>query len=161
MGIRHSVAALKPYLSRRIRIKFQSVQILEVFPDGERGEILAMTMTQLLAFVYSALPDTEAHKQAAAAAAAAAAGTAPGTQTGTGTATASDAIVALTAGLEKSSTGAGSPSGVDGDAGQSDSIDRSREGTSGDRGSGGPPIRSSSRLQGCVRTRCTSVSIVC
>ena len=33
-GIRQAVFALKPYLSRRIRIKFQSVHILEVYPDG-------------------------------------------------------------------------------------------------------------------------------
>ena len=65
MGIRQSVAALKPYLSRRIRIKFQSVQLLEVFPDGERGEIQAMTMTQLLAFVYAAIPDADVHRNAA------------------------------------------------------------------------------------------------
>ena len=65
MGLRQSVAALKPYLSRRIRIKFQSVQLLEVFPNGERGEVQAMTMTQLLAFVYAAIPDADVHRNAA------------------------------------------------------------------------------------------------
>jgi hypothetical protein len=44
------------------------VQLLEVFPDGERGEIQAMTMTQLLAFVYAAIPDADVHRNAAIAA---------------------------------------------------------------------------------------------
>ena len=44
------------------------MQLLEVFPDGERGEIQAMTMTQLLAFVYAAIPEADVHRNAALAA---------------------------------------------------------------------------------------------
>jgi hypothetical protein len=133
MGIRQSVAALKPYLSRRIRIKFQSVQILEVFPDGGRGEILAMTMTQLLAFVYSTLPDAEAHKYA--------------------TGTALGAVHAPTGDSQKSTSDADSSSSRGGgDAVGTESKDSSSKDDSGDRasGSGMPQRRTSGRLQGYV-----------
>jgi hypothetical protein len=61
-GIRLSVAALKPYLARRMLIKFKTIHILEIFPNGERGEVQSMTMNELLKFVYSNIPDAEAHK---------------------------------------------------------------------------------------------------
>jgi hypothetical protein len=48
-----SVAALQPYLSKRMKIKSKLVHILEILPDGEKGLFQAVTIEELLLIVYS------------------------------------------------------------------------------------------------------------